>query len=138
MSYNLYLSKYSLENEIPIDDSSKNINSTYVPDDLFTWLEENKHIKEINIKEIEGGIADLQVISINNEEERLDDVISHVEENIINLINETHSQTSDGLRVRKEIRSKFKNLSRWLKIHEILMEKTEKYNESPEFLLVLG
>jgi hypothetical protein len=139
MSQKIFLVKYILEDDIPIDETSENLQSTYIPDELLDWLKENKCSCEIEIKESKGGGQDIPVTIIDNSEKNcIQDFKSHVENMILKHIQDTNQNFSDGVLVSKEIDKDFKKLLIWLQVRELLKEKEEKYIEDSNVKVVVG
>lgn len=80
MSQKIMLVKYELEDNIPIDESSENLQSTYAPSELIDWVTENKFSSEVEIKESAGGVADISVAIINDGQDNcLERILQYVE-----------------------------------------------------------
>ena len=139
MSHKIYLVKYLLEDGIPIDDTSKKLRSTYIPDELLDWLNTNGLAIEVEMKEAAGEEPDVPVMIIDDGEQNLErEVIAHVEGKIIDYVQETNKHIVNDLHVAKELDSDFKSLLVWLKVREILKEKAEKYTENPNIKIIVG
>jgi len=139
MSQKIFLVKYTLENDVPIDETSENLQSAYIPDEMLDWLKENNWSCEIEIKESKGVAPDIPVTIIDDSKNGCSKgVISHIENRIVTCIQETNGHISDGILVAKEIDRDFKILLVWLKVREILKEKEERYIENPNVKIVVG
>lgn len=139
MSQKLMLVKYELEGDIPVDESSENLRSSYAPPELIDWAVEKGLISEINIRESSGETADVPVSIIDDDEKtHLEEIFQHVEAELIRLIEDVHSHISGGVIISKELDKHFSNLHAWLEVRNILKEKREKYNNSQNIKLVVG
>jgi hypothetical protein len=139
MSQKLILVKYKLEDEIPIDESSENLRSSYAPLELIDWAAEKGFVSEIMIKESSGAAADVPVSIIDNgEKNHLEPVFQHVVAELIRSIEDAHSNISEGVLIPKELDRHFSKLHSWLEIRNILKEKKEKYNNSCDVKIVVG
>lgn len=139
MSQKLILVKYELEDEIPIDESSENLRSSYAPLELIDWAVEKGFISEIMIRESSGEAADLPVSIIDDgEKNHLERVFQHVEAELIRSIEDAHSNISRGVLIPKELDEHFSKLHSWLEVRNILKEKKEKYNNSCNIKIVVG
>ncbi|MCG9115910.1 hypothetical protein LH428_08615 [Laribacter hongkongensis] len=133
------LVKYELEDDIPIDESSENLQSTYAPAELIGWIEEKKWSSEVKIKESAGDAADIPVTVINdNKDNCLESILQNVENKLIRCIEEAHSHVSEGLIVSKELDNDFSALHIWLKVREVIKEKEGKYRNDYNIKLVIG
>lgn len=139
MSQKLILVKYELEDEIPIDESSKNLSSSYAPPELIDWAVERGIISEIMIRESSGEAADVPVSIIDDgEDSHLDCVFKHVEAELIRIIEDAHSNISEGILISRELDRHFSKLHSWLEVRNILKEKIEKYKNSCDVKIVVG
>lgn len=139
MSQKIFLVRYLLEDNIPIDDTSENLLSTYIPDDLLDWLIKNEWAGEINIKESEGDSPSIPVTIINEDKTNcFQTIVAHIENQIINYIKEANKRFSDDILISKEIDSDFKTLLIWLKIRELIKEKEEQYINNSHIKIVIG
>lgn len=138
MSQKLILVKYELEDDIPIDESSENLMSSYAPPELINWAIEKGLISEINIKESSGEIADIPVSMIDDRENsHLEDIFQYVEAELIRHVESAHSYISKGLLIPKELDKHFSELHIWLEVRNLLKEKKEKYSNN-NIKLVVG
>jgi hypothetical protein len=62
MSEKLILVKYELEDGTPVDESSLNLDAAYIPPEFKDWMEENKFVSEMLIKETFASRADIPVV----------------------------------------------------------------------------
>lgn len=139
MSQKLMLVKYELEDDIPVDESSENLRSSYAPPELIDWAVEKGFISEINIRESSGEAADVPISIIDDgENSHLEDIFQHVEAVLIRYIEDTHSHISGSVLIPKELDKYFSNIHVWLEARNILKEKREKYNNSYNIKLVVG
>lgn len=139
MSQKLILVKYELEDEIPIDESSENLRSSYAPLELVDWLVEKGFISEIMIRELPGEAADLPVSIIDDgKENHLESIFQHVEAELIRTIEETQSNISAGILIPKELDKQFSKLHSWLEVRNILKEKKDKYSNNSNIKIVVG
>jgi hypothetical protein len=139
MSQKLILVKYELEDEIPIDESSENLQSTYAPAELVDWAIENKCSSEIKIKESAGDVADIPVTTINDSEDNcLERTLQYVEAKLFRCIEEAHSHFAGSVLINKERDNDFSILHIWLNLRELLKEKEGKYRNSRNIKLVIG
>lgn len=138
MSQKLILVKYELEDDIPIDESSENLMSSYAPPELINWAIEKDLISEINIKESSGEVADIPVFMINDREgSHLEDIFQHIEAELIRHVESAHSYISKGLLIPKELDKYFSELHIWIEVRNLLKEKKEKYSNN-NIKLVVG
>jgi hypothetical protein len=140
MSQKLMLVKYVLEDEIPIDESSENLQSAYIPNELVDWMMENEWSSEIEIKESEGGTADIPVTVIDDGKDNcVKSILEHIESRLIKCIEEANSHISTAIILpSKELENDFAVLHVWLNVHEILKEKAEKYHDNHNIKLIVG
>lgn len=139
MSQKLMLVKYVLEDEIPIDESSENLQSAYIPNELVDWMVENEWSSEIEIKESEGGDADIPVTVIDvGKDNCMKSILDYIESRLINCIEEASSHISTGILISKELENDFAILHVWLNMREILKEKAEKYHDNHNIKLIVG
>lgn len=139
MSQKIYLVKYILEDDVPIDETSEILRSTYIPEDLIAWLDDNGCSCEIEIKETKGADPDIPVTVVGeNKNDSLRSVTSHIDNQILLYVRETNEHVSDGVLIEKELDKDFKSLLIWLKIREILKEKETKYIETSNIKVVVG
>lgn len=138
MSQKLIIVKYELEDDIPIDESSENLMSSYAPPELISWIIEKGLISEINIKESLGEVADIPVSMIDDSKSsHLEDIFQHIEAELIRHIESAHSYISKGLFIPKEIDKYFSELHIWLEVRNLFKEKKEKYSNN-NIKLVVG
>ncbi|WP_323971772.1 hypothetical protein [Aeromonas hydrophila] len=139
MSQKLILVKYDLDNEIPIDESSENLMSSYAPLELIYWAVEKGFISEIMIRESSGEAADVPVSIIDDGEgNHLEHIFQHVEAELIRSIEDAHSNISEGVLIPKKLDEHFSKLHSWLEVRNILKEKKEKYKNSCNIKIVVG
>lgn len=139
MSNKLMLVKYVLEDDIPIDESSENLQSTYAPIDFINWVTENKWLSEIRIKESAGDNAEIPVATINDDTGNyLECILQYVEAKLVSYIEEAHSHISEDVLVKNELDNDFSVLHIWLKVREVLKEKEGKYRNTQNIMLVIG
>lgn len=139
MSQKLILVKYELEDDIPIDESSDNLKSTYVPDEFIDWITEKQFLSEIKIKESARETADVPISVINdNKDNYLKIILQYVDAQLIKHIETAHSHISEGLIISKELNNDFSTLHIWLEVRKVLKEKEEKYCTSQNIKLVIG
>jgi hypothetical protein len=134
MSQKLTLVKFELEDDVPVDETSKIIMSTYVPDEFVDLLFERKISTETEIKESIGSSPDIPVIFINEIEEAIHEVGVKLTE----CIRTAYEQVCGDLLIEKEVDSSYRDLLIWLKIRELLILKQEKHIEDSQFRLVVG
>ena len=139
MSQKIMLVKYELEDNIPIDESSENLQSTYAPSELIDWVTENKFSSEVEIKESVGRKADISVAIINDGQDNcLERILQYVESQLVRYIETAHYHISSGVAIRKESDDDFSILHIWLNLRGLLKEKVEKYRTSQNIKLVIG
>ncbi|WP_422098870.1 hypothetical protein [Variovorax sp.] len=139
MSQKLILVKYEIEDEIPVDESSENLTSSYAPLELIDWAAERGFISRIMIRESSGEPADVPVSIIDDGEgNHLDCVFQHVEAELVRIIEDAHSNISEGLLIGRELERHFSKLHSWLEVRNILKKKKEKYNNSCDVKIVVG
>ena len=139
MSQKIMLVKYELEDDIPVDESSDNLISSYAPAEFIDWAVEKGFISEIKIKESSGESADLPISVIDDSEDsHLESILQYVEAELIRFIEDTHSHISEGVLITKEIDNCFSNLHTWLEVRNTLKEKKEKYHNNCNIKLVVG
>ena len=139
MSEQFILVKYELEDGIPIDESSANLQSTFAPSEIIDWVAENNYVAVVKIKESAGDVADIPVNTINdNEDNCLENILRYVEGKLIILIEEAHSHISSGVLIKKETENDFSALHIWLNLHALFKEKEEKYRDSQNIKIVVG
>lgn len=139
MSQKLMLVKYVLENEIPIDESAKSLQSAYIPDELVEQMEEKGWVSNIEIKESEGGTADVPVTMIDDGNGNcVKSILDYIESMLIKYIEKSNSHISTGILLSKELESDFSVLRIWLNVREILKEKAEKYHDNHNIKLIVG
>ena len=134
MSQKLSLVKFDIEDEIPIDETSKRISSTYIPDVFVDFLAEKGLSTEINIKESAGVTSDLPTVFIVN----IEGMIREVDAKVIESINFANNKVDSELLIKTEVDDSYRDLLTWLKIWDLLKIKNEKYIEDPHFMLVVG
>ncbi|MBK1694953.1 hypothetical protein CKO09_09400 [Chromatium weissei] len=133
------LVKYELEDDIPIDESSENLRSTYAPTDFIEWAVEKKSLSEIKIKESAGETADVPISIINDSEDRcLESILQYVETKLIRCIEDTYSHISESVILPKELDNDFSVLDIWLEVRKVIKEKKEKYRNNYNIKLVIG
>ncbi|SFN39896.1 hypothetical protein [Xenorhabdus japonica] len=137
MSQKILLVKYELEDEIPLDETSKVLQSAYIPDELINWLSDNNYSFEIQIKEEAGVSPDIPVTFITFEN-CLRNVLPHIETNLVSLIQQTKEHTSGEVIAKKELDNDFDVLSIWLNMRKVLKEKIEKFAESENIKIIIG
>lgn len=139
MSEKIILVKYVLEDGVPIDESSANLQSAYIPEELTDWIKEKDFIAEIKIKESNGEIPDIPVSIIKNESsDCIESILQYVENTLVRFIEDARLKTADGIIIRKDLDKDFSNLLTWLKIREILIEKESHYPDDISIKLVVG
>ena len=139
MSQKLILVKYVLEDEIPIDESSENLQSAYIPDELIDWMMENEWLSETKIKESKGEAADIPITVIDDGKANcLQSILSNIEAKLIKCIEEAHSHISTGILISTEQENDFEALHVWLNVRKIFKEKEEKYHENHSIKLIVG
>ncbi len=139
MSQKLMLVKYELEDDIPVDESSENLRSSYAPPELIDWAVEKRLITEINIRESSGEAADVPISIIDDgENSHLEDIFQHIEAELIRHIEDAHSHISGRVLIPKELDKHFSNLHAWLEVRNTLKEKREKYSNNHNIKLVVG
>ena len=139
MSQKLMLVKYELEDDIPVDESSENLRSSYAPPELIDWAVEKRLITEINIRESSGEAADVPISIIDDgENSHLEDIFQHIEAELIRHIEDAHSHISGSVLIPKELDKHFSNLHAWLEVRNTLKEKREKYSNNHNIKLVVG
>lgn len=139
MSQKLILVKYELEDEIPIDESSENLRSSYAPPELIDWAVNKGFISEVMIKESSGEAADVPLLIIDDgEQSHLEDFFQHIERELIRYIQDAYSDISRSLLIPKELDKHFSKLHAWLEVRDILKEKKEKYNNNCDIKIIVG
>ncbi|WP_354624575.1 hypothetical protein [Psychromonas sp. MME2] len=139
MSKKIYLVKYEIEDDIPIDETSETLDSTYISDDLIAWLQDNEFLVEEKIKESKGNNPDIEVIFINDEKGKgLDDIFSHLENLVLKMIEDTASKNRDGVIVANEVDNDLTNIQVLLNVRSIIRRKRDKFADSPYIKLMLG
>ena len=139
MSQKIYLEKYEIEDDIPIDETSETLDSTYISDDLIAWLQDNKFLVEEKIKESKGDNPDIEVIFINDEKDKgLDDIFSHFENLVLKMIEDTASKNKDGVIVANEVDNDLTNIQVLLNLRSIIRRKRDKFADSSYIKLMLG
>ncbi|HFK2502101.1 TPA: hypothetical protein ACGXT2_005326 [Klebsiella pneumoniae] len=138
MSQKIFLVQYELEDEVPIDETSNVLLSTYIPDELVIWLDDNGYLCEIKIKEETGSTADIPVKFISFEDVSKN-VLPYVENFLLSLIARAnaHISTEEAI-VKKEIDVDFNDLLIWLKVREMLKDTTEKYPLTENSKVIIG
>jgi hypothetical protein len=134
MSQQLSLVQFELEGETPIDETSKKIKSTYVPDEFVEFLAEKQLSIEVNIKESIGIVSDIPVIFV----EDIEGTLHYIEEKLVRFIQEANEKVSGEVLVEKEIDDSYSNLLIWLKARDILKLKQHKYLEKTHIKVVVG
>ena len=139
MSQKIYLEKYELEDDIPIDETSETLDSTYISGDLIAWLQDNEFLVEAKIKESKGGNPDIEVFFINDEKDKcLDDIFCHFENLVLKKIEDTASKNKDGVIVASEVDNDLTNIQVLLNIRSIIRRKKDKFADSSNIKLMLG
>jgi len=136
MSQKIYLVKYLLEDDIPVDETSENLDSTYLPEELEKWILDNNLIREIEIKESSGDVPDIPISTIDID--KINEVILFVESTILEQVQKIHANTSNNVHMSAEIDSNLNNLLDWLKVRAMLKEKETRYLEIPNIKIVVG
>jgi len=134
MSQKLILVKYIMEDGIPVDETSENLGSAYLPDELHEAILHKGFYSEINIKETQGAEPEISVIALEN----LDEVINQLEAEIFELIKVAHIHTGGEVHIRTEIERDLRKLSDALKVREICKVKCDEYADRPDILVILG
>lgn len=134
MSQKLTLVKFELEDDVPVDETSELIMSTYIPDEFVDLLSERKILTETKIKESVGSSPDISVVFINEVEGAIDEVGIKLTE----CIKTAYEQVCGDLLITNEVDSSYRDLLIWLKIRELLRVKQEKHIEDSQFRLVVG
>lgn len=134
MSQKLTLVKFELEDDVPVDETSKVIMSTYIPDEFVDLLYERKLSTETEIKESVGAFPDIPVVFINE----VEGAIHEVGIKLTECIRTAYEQVCGELLIEKEVDSSYRDLLIWLKIRELLRLKQEKHIEDSQFRLVVG
>lgn len=138
MSQKIFLVQYELEDEVPIDETSNVLLSTYIPDELVSWLDNNGYLCEIKIKEETGSIPDIPVKFISFEDVSKN-VLPYVENFLLSLIARANAHIStEEVIVKKEIDVDFNDLLIWLKVREMLKDTTEKYPLTENSKVIIG
>lgn len=139
MSQKIYLEKYEIEDDIPIDETSETLDSTYISGDLIAWLQDNEFLVEEKIKESKGDNPDIEVIFINDEKDKgLDDILSHFENLVLKMIEDTASKNKDGVIVANEVDNDLTNIQVLLNVRSIIRRKRDKFADSSYIKLMLG
>lgn len=134
MSQKLTLVEFELEDDIPVDETSKLIISTYIPEEFVDLLSERKILTETEIKESVGSSPEISVVFINEVEGAIDEVDIKLTE----CIRTAYEKVCGDLLIKNEVNSSYRDLLIWLKIREILRLKQEKHIEDSQFRLVVG
>jgi hypothetical protein len=133
------LVKYELEDNIPVDESSENLMSSYAPAELIDWAIKKRLISEMRIRESSGEPADVPISIIDDSKNsHLEIIFQHVEDELIRHIEGAHSHISGGVLIPKELDNHFSTLHAWLEVRNTLKEKKEKYNNNCNIKLVVG
>ncbi|EKN3586285.1 hypothetical protein ACMU9X_000437 [Yersinia enterocolitica] len=138
MSQKIFLVRYELEDEVPIDETSEVLRSTYIPDELVNWLDNNSYSCEMKIKEEAGSSPDILVkfISFENCSKN---VLPHVENFLLSLVKRANAHIStDEVIVKKELDVDFNDLLIWLKIREVLKDIIEKFPVTENNKVIVG
>jgi len=139
MSQKIYLEKYEIEDDIPIDETSETLDSTYISDNLIAWLQDNKFLVEEKIKESKGDNPDIEVIFINDKKDKgLDDIFSHFENLVLKMIEDTASKNKDGVIIANEVDNDLTNIQVILNLRSIIRRKRDKFADSSYIKLMLG
>lgn len=134
MSQKLSLVQFELEDGFPVDETSKVIMSTYIPDGFVDLLSERKISTKIEMKESVGTHPDIPFVCIKEVER----AINEVDIKLTECIRTAYEQVCGDLLIEKEVDSSYRELLIWLKIREILRLKKEKHIEDSQFRLVVG
>lgn len=134
MSQKLSLVKFEIEDEVPIDETSKNIESTYIPDEFVEFLAERKFSEKIYIKESSGIEPDILAVFIVN----IESAINEVEQRLSECVKDSYNKVCGELLIKAEVDNSYRDLLIWLKIREIFKLKSEKHIEDPHFMLIVG
>ncbi|QZO12799.1 hypothetical protein [Pseudoalteromonas piscicida] len=134
MSQKLSLVKFEIEDEIPIDETSKNIESTYIPDEFVEYLAERNFSKEIDIKESSGLAPDIPSVFIVD----IESAINEVEKRLSECVKDSYNAVCGELLIKKDLDNSYRDLLIWLKLRELFKLKSEKHIEDPHFMLVVG
>lgn len=134
MSQKLTLVKFELEDDVPVDETSEAIMSTYIPEEFVELLSERKISTECEIKESVGTSPDIPVVFIIE----VDSAIHEVNIKLTECVRTAHAQVCGELLIEKEVDSSYRDLLIWLKIRELLKLKQEKHIEDSQFRLVVG
>ncbi|WP_407153703.1 hypothetical protein [Citrobacter amalonaticus] len=138
MSQKIFLVQYDLEDEVPIDETSNVLLSTYIPDELVIWLDDHGYLCEIKIKEETGSTPDIPVKFIPFEDVSKN-VLPYVENFLLSLIARANAHIStEEVIVKKEIDVDFNDLLIWLKVREMLKDTTEKYPLTENSKVIIG
>lgn len=134
MSHKLSLVKFEIEDEIPIDETSKNIESTYIPDEFVEYLAERKFSEEIDIKESSGVDPDIPAVFIVD----IESSINEVEKILSECVKDSYNKVCGELLIKTEVDASYRDLLIWLEIRKLFKLKIEKYIEDPHFMLTVG
>lgn len=138
MSQKIFLVQYELEDEVPVDETSNVLLSTYIPDELVSWLDNHGYLCEIKIKEGTGSTPDIPVKFISFEDVSKN-VLPYVENFLLSLIARANAHIStEEVIVKKEIDVDFNDLLIWLKVREMLKDTTEKYPLTENSKVIIG
>lgn len=140
MSKQIFLVKYILEEDIPIDESSNNIDRAFLPGELDDWLNSSSYLAEVNIREEAGEAPNLPVVMIKADEtddQSIKDCLNFVETKIFGLTNETSDLLKAEVIKNDTTTSQLDNLYIWLKIRNLLKEK-KKNITNISLQLVIG
>lgn len=138
MSQKIFLVRYELEDEVPIDETSEVERSTYIPDELANWIDEHGYSCILKIKEEAGSSPNIPVKSISFED-CSKNVLPHVENFLLSLIGRANAHIStDEVIVKKELDIDFNDLLIWLKVREFLKDIIEKNLLTENKKIIIG
>lgn len=139
MSKKMILVRYDLDNGVPLDGSSENILEAYIPKEFIEFLEKEKFISELWIKELQNEDVDIELSVVNDENlTYLENIVNHVENTLIRFIDEIKLENKDGLVVSRDLDEGLSNLLIWLEIRKILKKKISLYEDNIYTKLVIG
>jgi len=139
MSKNIFLVKYRLEDNIPIDETSDNVCSAYLPDELYEYIKQQKLINEIYIKESSGAAAELPIKIIEDDNSNLlASLLLYLEKKLFMFMQEANTYHEQNITCQKKIDEDLEHLITWLHVWKLFKEKKDKYAQMPEIKIVLG
>jgi len=139
MSKMLYLVEYILEDGVPIDETSKNLDSATVPEEFNRFLEEHGFVQTIRIMETATcpPSIDIEIIQ-ENDEERLEQSVRFVEDRTLDIIRRDKQAIAGELLVPTETEATLDELYVWLHIRSLLKSEALLSRGSRVAKIVIG